>query len=69
MEKNGKASSRKRTKHINTRYYFVKYCIEKDEISLECFPTAYMIVYFMTKRTQGEEFKIFGDQLMGVNEA
>ena len=35
LEYNGKASSSKRTKHTNMRYYFVTYHIEKDELSLE----------------------------------
>ena len=34
LEKNGNYSSSKRTKHINIRYYFVTYRIEKYELSL-----------------------------------
>ena len=69
MEKNEKALSSKRTKHINIRYYFVTYRIEEDEPSLEWFPTADMIKDFMTKPTQGSNFESFRDQLMGFMEA
>ena len=68
MEKNGKASSSKCTKHIKTRYYFVTDHIKKYEISLEWCPTADIIGDFMTKPTQGAAFKRFRDKLMGVTE-
>ena len=66
---NGKASIIKRKKHMNIRYYFVTDRIEEYEISLEWCPTEDIIVDFMTKPTQGEAFKRFRDQLMGVTEA
>ena len=34
LEKNGKSSSGKRTKHINTRYFFVTDRIEKGDVSV-----------------------------------
>ena len=34
LEKNGKASISKRTKHMNTRYYYVTDCIEKYKLYL-----------------------------------
>ena len=68
LENNGKTSSSNITKYINTRYYFVKYCIEKYELSPEWCPAADMIGYFMTKPTQGAAFKIFWDTLVGVTE-
>jgi hypothetical protein len=39
LEKNGKASSSKRTKHINVRYYFVTDRIKKGDMSVEWCPT------------------------------
>jgi hypothetical protein len=33
LEKNGKASSSKRTKHINTRYFFITDIISKGKVS------------------------------------
>jgi hypothetical protein len=34
LEKNGKASSSKRTKHINTRYFFITHRVSKEEVSV-----------------------------------
>jgi len=66
LEKNGKASSSKRTKHINIRYFFVTDRINKGEMTLEWCPTGDMTGDFMTKPTQGALFKKFRDQIMGV---
>ena len=66
LEKNGRASSGKRTKHINLRYFFVTDQVSKGELSLEWCPTADMIGDFMTKPLQGASFKKFRDAIMGV---
>jgi hypothetical protein len=39
LEKNGKASSRKRTRHINIRYLFITYRVNMKEVKIEWFPT------------------------------
>ena len=69
LEKNGKASSSKRTKHINVRYYFVTDRIKKGDLSVEWCPTEDMTGDFLTKPNQGSTFTKFRDQLMGVVEA
>ena len=69
LEKNGKASSSKRTKHINIRYYFVTDRIAKGELSVEWCPTGDMIGYFMTKPNQGALFCKSRDQIMGAVKA
>jgi hypothetical protein len=66
LERNGKASSSKRTKHINIRYFFVTDRIKQKELTVEWCPTGDMIADFMTKPTQGALFKKFRDQIMGV---
>ena len=66
LEKNGKASSTKRTKHINIRYFFITDRINQGEVSLEWCPTGDMIGDYMTKPLQGELFRTFRDQIMGV---
>ena len=66
MEKNGKASSSKRTKHINIRYYFVTDPINKKDLKVEWCPTGDMVGDFMTKPNQGALFTKFRDQIMGV---
>jgi hypothetical protein len=44
LEKNGKASSSKRTKHINVRYFFITDRANKGEVSIVWCPTGDMIL-------------------------
>ena len=67
LEKNGKASSSKRTRHIAIRYYFVTDRIAKGELTVEWCPTADMIADFMTKPLQGALFRKFRDIVMGID--
>jgi hypothetical protein len=67
LEKNGKASSSKRTRHISIRYFFVTDRIAKGELSIEWCPTADMIADFMTKPLQGATFRKFRDIVMGID--
>ena len=53
LERNGKASSSKRTKHINIRYFFVKDRIKNGEVSVLWCPTGEMVGDFATKPLQG----------------
>jgi hypothetical protein len=53
LEKHGKMSSSRRTKHINIRYYFIKDRITKKELSVEYCPTGNMPADFFTKPLQG----------------
>ena len=69
LEKNGKASSSKRTKHINIRFFFVTDRVANDELSVRWCPTGAMIADFWTKPLQGALFKKFRDQIMGVIKA
>ena len=66
LEKNGKASSSKRTKHINIRYFFITNRVAQGDVSLVWCPTGDMIGYFMTKPIQGALFRKFRDHIMGV---
>ena len=66
LEKNGKASSSKRTKHIHIRYFFITNRVSKGEVSLVWCPTGDMTGDYMTKPVQGAPFRKFRDQIMGV---
>jgi hypothetical protein len=59
LERKGKASSNKRTKHINIRYFFVTDRVAKGKICLEWCPTGDMVADFKTKPLQGANFKKF----------
>ena len=66
LEKNGRTSSGKRTKHINMRYFFITDRIQKGDVSVEWCPTGEMTGDFCTKPTQGALFRRFRDLMMGV---
>ena len=66
MENNGKASSSKRTKHINIQYFFITDMVAQGDVSLVRCPTGDMIGDFMTNPLQGALFHKFRDQIMGM---
>ena len=68
LEKNGKASSSKRTKHINVRFFFVTDMIQKKRMSVEWMPTDDMVADFWTKPNQGSLFIKHRNRIMGVKD-
>jgi hypothetical protein len=69
LEKNGKALSSKRTKHISILYLFFTYIVSKEEVSVIWCPMGDMIGDYATKPLQGALFRKFRDQIMGVTPA
>ena len=65
LERNGKASSGKRTRHINIRYFFITDRVNMKKVSIEWCPTKDMVADFMTKPFQGSQFKRLRDIIMG----
>jgi hypothetical protein len=68
LEKNGRASSGKRMRHINIRYYFVADRSNKGECEIEWTPRENMVADYLTKGLQGSEFQRFRDVIMGSAE-
>ena len=66
LEENGKASSGKRTRHINIRYYFITDCVEKGLLTIKYCPTDDMWADFLTKPLQGKKFISFRALLMNL---
>ncbi len=64
LEKNGCASSGKRTCHINICYFFVADRVASNEVSIQYCPTGEMIADFFTKPLQGALFQKFRDFIM-----
>jgi hypothetical protein len=67
LEKNGKASSSRRTRHINVRYFFVTDRVANSEVTIQYCPTLQMLADFFTKPLQGSLFKTFRDRIMNAN--
>ena len=68
LERNGKASSGKRTRHINIRYFFITDRVNMKEVEIEWCPTKEMVADSMTKPLQGSHFRIrrLRDLIMGT---
>jgi hypothetical protein len=66
LEKNGKASHSKRTKHISFRYFFITDRVSNEEVSVVWCPTGDTIGDYATKPLQGALFRKFRDHIMGV---
>ena len=66
LDKNGRESSSKRTKHIEVWYYYVADRIEKGDLSVVWCPTDKMIADILTKPLQGKVFQKFRNVLMGA---
>ena len=64
LERNGSASSSKRTRHINIRFFFAKDCVQAGELSIEYCPTESMVADFFTKPLQGQKFLEFRKLIM-----
>ena len=64
LEKNGKESSSKRTRHINIRYFYITDCVQKQYLNIEYCPTADMLGDFPSKPLQGQKFKKFRALIM-----
>ena len=66
LEINGKASSSKRTRHVNIRYFFIKDLVSRGELKVEYCPTDSMVADFFTKPLHGKKFLEFRDIIMGT---
>ena len=67
LQKNGRKSSSKRTKHINMRYYFITDRINRNELSVEHCPTESMVADFFTKPLQGKLFLKFRNIILNMD--
>jgi hypothetical protein len=67
LETNGKASSSKRTRHVNIRYFFVKDRVASGEVRIEYCPTDQMIADYFTKPLQGAPFYKLRDAIMYID--
>ena len=67
LGKNGKASSGKRTRHFDIRYFYVTDLIGRNEVQVEYCPTDEMIADYNTKPLLGSKFKLFRDRIMNLS--
>jgi hypothetical protein len=68
IERNGRASSGRRTRHVNIRYFFVTDRVKNGELRIEYCPTGDMWGDSFTKPLQGSAFKRQRAQIMNLPE-
>jgi hypothetical protein len=66
LAKNGRASSGKRTRHINIRYFFVADRVKAGEIDIKYCPTGEMVADYFTKPLQGKKFTEFRNAILNI---
>jgi len=64
LEKHGKSSSSKRTRHIDVRYYYIADCVAGKEVEVKYCPAGEMLADSFTKPLQGSLFVKFHDLIM-----
>ena len=70
MEKNGKFSSTKNTRHISVRYFFVTDCLKRhDNLNIEYCPTEDMWADQFTKPLTGALFQKMRNMSLGIEQA
>ena len=65
---NGHWSISKRTKHVKSRYFFVKDCVKNGELEVQYAPTEHIWADINTKPKQGKGFRIMMAELMNIPE-
>ena len=66
LANNGRASSGKRTRHINIRLFLIKDRVKSGDIEIDYCPTDLMIADYLTKPLQGMKFRWFRDQVLNI---
>ena len=66
LEENGRKSAGKRSRALNVRYFFLTDQVEKGNVKIVYWPTDDMVSDFMTKPLQGEKFRKFRAEIMGL---
>jgi hypothetical protein len=67
LEKNGRASSTKRTKHMNLRYFYVHDRVCAKDVTIEHCPTEEMVADYFTKPLQGQLFRKMRAAIMNLD--
>jgi hypothetical protein len=67
LERNGKESSGKRTRHFDIKYLYVTDLVGRNEVQIEYCSTDEMIADYNTKPVVGRKFSLFCDRLMNLS--
>ena len=68
LERNGRISSTKRTKHMHIRYFYITEQVRNKVVHITHCPTEEMVADFFTKPLQGSLFTKMRNYIMGTEE-
>ena len=66
LQENGRKSAGKRSRALNVRYFFLTDQVEKGNLRITYCPTDDMTADYMMKPLQGEKFRKFRAEIMGL---
>ena len=66
LENNGKASSRKHTRHMDIKFFYIIDMIKRGLVQTEYCPTDKMVSNYMTKPLIGRKFWVFQSKIMNI---
>ena len=66
LQENGRKSAGKRSRALNVRYFFLTDQVNKENLRITYCPTDDMTADYMTKPLQGEKFRKFQVEIMGL---
>jgi hypothetical protein len=67
LQKNGKLSSGKRTRHFDIKLFYITDLISRGEVDVRYCPTDEMIADYMSKPLVGTKFRIFRDLIINLS--
>ena len=67
LQKNGVLSRRKRSRHIDIRFFFIKDRIDSGEVEVVYCNTDDMTADYLTKPLQGVKFRVHRARILGLN--
>jgi hypothetical protein len=67
LAENGRASSSKRTRHINIRYFYVTNLVKSSKVKIQYCPTNDMVAGYFTKPVQGALFQKLRNIIMNID--
>ena len=68
LQKNGKLSSGKRTRHFDIKLFYISDMINRDKVEVRYCPTNEKIADYKSKPLVGTKFKIFRDLILNLSD-